>query len=177
MAKESPDSTEDANGTPENLTRSGDSPGSEPDTIDTGVQKNDESDIEPYSEPDATPEKELDQDALRDLLTKKGTIEILAQLADGPKRFSEVDNALTVSHGTVATRLTEGIKRNLWHEYITYPDEGGKVKLYELKPEAEDLARIAIDENIDKTTEQKRKAYEEHDAALSNVRDRITSDT
>ena len=149
----------------------------EPDQTTTDEDNDTTPHINPQTAPEEIPTKEFDKEVLLDFFSKKGPIEILAQLADGPKRFTGINDALTVSHGTVANRLTEGIKLNLWREYITYPDEGGKIKLYELEPEAEPLAEIAIEESIDKTTEQKRKAYENHDAALTNVRDRITSDT
>jgi len=83
-----------------------------------------------YAEPDDNAEDDLDTTKLRDFFEKKGAVEILAQLADGPKRFGEIDDALVVSHGTISTRLTEGAKLGLWREFITYPDDGGKIKLY-----------------------------------------------
>ena len=177
MTKDSPTSTTEADS---NLEKSDqdiyDSP--EPDQPATDENNDAPPDIDPYSEPDETPSKEFNQEVLLEFFSKKGTIEILGQLADGPKRFSEINNALTVSHGTVANRLTEGIKLDLWREYIPYPDDGGKIKLYELEEDAEieRLATLATEENINKTTERKRKAYEEHDTALSNVRDQIVSD-
>jgi DNA-binding HxlR family transcriptional regulator len=125
--------------------------------------------------PDHEPENEIDHQKVRDFFQKKGAVEILAQLADGPKRFSEIDDALVVSHGTVASRLTEGAKTGLWKEYFQYPDDGGKIKLYQLNPEAEDFADIAQHNNIAETTERKRQATEQHADAVSNFQDEITT--
>lgn len=178
MTEGSPESGNETRDSRKNSKQNPDeSPNSEPE-FDGGNNRNNGSTSEAgsYSEPDETPTKEYDKEKLQDFFKKKGTVEILAQLAEGPKRFSVIDDALTVSHGTVANRLTDGIKLDLWREYITYPDDGGKIKLYELEPEAEHLAMVAKEENIDETTEQKRAAYAQHEAAISNFRNRIKSD-
>ncbi len=137
---------------------------------------NDESvDNKSHTEPDEIPERDLDRKKINDFFEKKGAVEILAQLAEEPKRFSQIDNALVVSHGTIANRLTDGVKLNLWKEYFHYPDDGGKIKLYQLNPEAQDLAKIAQHENIAETMEHKRQATEQHDEAVSNFQDKITA--
>jgi len=78
-----------------------------------------------------------------------------------------------VSHGTIATRLTDGAKLGLWREFMTYPDDGGKIKLYELVPGAQHLAALTEDENIGQTTKQLRQAHEQHADAVTNFRDKI----
>lgn len=158
-----------------NLKNSSNKTNTEPDLSSDfkGQEDTSESDIGSYSKPEATPAKKLNEDEIQDFFNKKGAIEILAQLADGPKRFSEIDNALVVSHGTVANRLTKGVKLNLWREYFSYPDDGGKIKLYELEPEAEYFAEITKEEEIDKTTERKQAVHKKHEQAVSNFQDRI----
>lgn len=78
-----------------------------------------------------------------------------------------------MSHGTISTRLTEGAKLGLWREFMTYPDDGGKIKLYELEPTAQQFAATAEDENISQATEQRREANEQHAAAVSNFQDKL----
>lgn len=168
MADDSSNNPDDETETVGNLEKGSSSGSVYPDQNDKNV------DGESYAEPDEIREIELDTKKVRDFCAKKGAVEILAQLADGPKRFSEIDDALVVSHGTVASRLTEGAKLRLWKEYFQYPDEGGKIKLYQLNPEAKNLVEIAQKENIAETTEQKRQATEQHDKAVSNFRDEIT---
>ncbi|MFA9516866.1 hypothetical protein ACERIT_06570 [Halopenitus sp. H-Gu1] len=141
-----------------------------------GIGDEDESKIGAYHEPKETPTVELDQIEVEEFFTKKASIDILAQLAEGPKRFSEINTAIATSHGTVATRLTEGAKLDLWKEYFLYPEDGGKIKLYELQPAAEEFAQLAEEEDIRETTERLRQAKKQHDDALENFRMRVASD-
>lgn len=174
MPNDSSNTSEDTNETIGSLERRTDSAGQQPDEIDKMPDEDrTETTVGYYAEPDDSIRADLDTAKIRDLFEKKGAVEILAQLADGPKRFSGIDDALAVSHGTISTRLTEGAKLGLWREFITYPDDGGKIKLYELEPDAQHFAAIAEDENISQTTEQRRQANEEHAAAVSNFQDKL----
>jgi len=159
MPNDSSDTTDDDNETIGNLERSSHSAEEQPDVTD-GMSDEDRTDtnIGSYAEPDGNIGADLDTAKVRDFFEKKGAVEILAQLADGSKRFSEIDEALVVSHGTIATRLTDGAKLGLWREFMTYPDDGGKIKLYELVPGAQHLAALTEDENIGQTTKQLRQA-------------------
>jgi len=170
MPNESSNNSDDETEAIGNLEKSSNSDSVYPDQGVEGV------DAGPYTQPDEVPERELDNKKILDFFQKKGAVEILAQLADEPKRFSEIDDALVVSHGTVASRLTEGAKTGLWKEYFHYPDDGGKIKLYQLNPEAKELAKRAQEENVAETTECKRKATEQHDKAVSNFQKGITPD-
>ena len=172
-----PSNTDDDNETIGNLERSSSAAGDQPD-VTGGMFDGDESEVPvgSYAEPDDSAEDDLDTAKVRDFFEKKGAVEILAQLADGPKRFGEIDDALVVSHGTISTRLTEGAKLSFWREFITYLDDGGKIKLYELNPDAQHFAVIAEDENISQTTEQLRQANEQHAAAISNFQDKLQSE-
>ncbi len=174
MPNDSSNTSDDDNETTGNLERGSGSAEEQPDVTD-GMPDEDATDtnIGTYAEPDDTTGAYLNTEQVRDFFEKKGAVEILAQLADGSKRFSEIDEALVVSHGTVATRLTDGAKLGLWREFMTYPDDGGKIKLYELAPEAQPLATVAKDENISQTTEQLRQANEQHADAIENFRDKI----
>lgn len=127
MPNDSSDTTDDDNETIGNLERSSHSAEEQPDVTD-GMSDEDRTDtnIGSYAEPDGNIGADLDTAKVRDFFEKKGAVEILAQLADGSKRFSEIDEALVVSHGTIATRLTDGAKLGLWREFMTYPDDGGK---------------------------------------------------
>ncbi|WP_246998031.1 hypothetical protein [Halosolutus gelatinilyticus] len=174
MPNDSSDTSDDNNETVGNLERSSNSAEEQPDVTD-GMPDEDGADthVGSYAEPDGNTGADLNTVKVRDFFEKKGAVEILAQLADGSKRFSEIDEALVVSHGTIATRLTDGAKLGLWREFMTYPDDGGKIKLYELVPDAQHLAVIAEDENISQTTEQLRQANEQHADAIANFRDKI----
>lgn len=110
-------------------------------------------------------EKELD------FLRKKGAVQILPLLADGPKQFSEINNAVTVSKGTVSTRLTEGAKIGLWKEEFRYPNDGGKIKQYKIQPRLHFLAELAKRKNIGQLTEERRKARQQYDAAVDSFLD------
>jgi DNA-binding HxlR family transcriptional regulator len=133
----------------------------------------DDSEIGGYTQPDEVSKPSLDKDEIKDFFQKKGAVEILAQLSDGPKRFSEINSTVVASHGTVATRLTEGAKLRIWDEYFRYPDDGAKTKLYELNPVAESLAHLTEEENIRETTEQLRKSKERHTDAVTTVQDKM----
>lgn len=169
MSNDPSDTPDDTDGAIGNLGRSSDSADEQPD-VTKGMPDGDESEtpVGSYAEPD-----DLDTAKVRDFFEKKDAVEILAQLADDPKRFGDIDDALVVSHGTISTRLTEEAKLGLWREFMMYPDDGGKIKLYELEPAAQQFAAIAEDENISQTTEQLREANEQHSAAVSNFQDKL----
>ena len=178
MPKESSNKSDDENETLGNLEQSSSSPDTQPEVSDrVPVEDDGESSIGAYAAPEDTSEKEIDEEELREFLEMKGAIEILAQLADEPKQFSEIDDALVVSHGTIATRLTDGAKLGLWKEYMIYPDDGGKIKLYQLTPEARPFAEIAQDEDISDTTEKLKQANKQHADAISNFHDKAFSNT
>ncbi len=164
-----PNNSDDERETIGNLEESSNSGSVYPDDGDMSV------DDTSYAEPDEIPERELDTAKISDFFEKKGAVEILAHLADGPKRFNEIDGALVVSHGTVSSRLTEGARIGLWKEYFYYPDDGGKIKLYQLNTEAEEFAELAQKEDIVETMKRKRQATQQHDQAVSNFQEEIAS--
>lgn len=169
MVDESTSKSEDGDETIGNFKKSGSS-ASHQSGIDDTLPGGDETDS-PIESPQKPDPPEIDEAEARDFLQKKGAVEILAQLADGGKRFNEINEALIVSHGTISTRLTEGAKLKLWRELITYPDDGGKIKLYSLSSAAQPLAEIAEAANIRQTTEQLRQAKDQHEDALSEFQD------
>jgi DNA-binding HxlR family transcriptional regulator len=178
MPKKSSNKSDDENETLGNLEQSSSPPDTQPEVSDrVPVEGDEESSIGVYAAPEDTSEKEIDEEELREFLEMKGAVEILAQLADEPKQFSKIDDALVVSHGTIATRLTDGAKLGLWREYMIYPDDGGKIKLYQLTPEARPFAEIAQDENISDTTEQLKQANKQHTDAISNFHDKAFTNT
>jgi hypothetical protein len=60
---------------------------------------------------------------------------------------------------------------------MIYPDDGGKIKLYQLTPEARPFAEIAQDENISDTTEQLKQANKQHADAISDFHDKAFTNT
>jgi len=177
MPKESSNKSDDENETPGNLEQSSSPPENQPELSDrASIEGDEESTIGAYAAPEDTPENEIDEEELKEFLKMKGAVEILAQLADEPKQFSEINDALVVSHGTIATRLTDGAKLGLWKEYMIYPDDGGKIKLYQLTPEARPFAETAQDENISNTTEQLKQANKQHADAISNFHNELWAD-
>ena len=174
MANESPGETDQENGENENSDQRQNPPKNEPELEDSvGIGDDDDPEIGTYSEPNQVDTENLEKDEINEFFDKKGAVEILAQLSDGPKRFSEIDTAIVASHGTISNRLTEGAKLGLWSEYFRYPDDGGKTKLYELSPAAESLADIAEEENVRETTERLREANQRHTDAVTSVRNKI----
>ena len=174
MADEFTGGTDEENGKTENLDRHQNPPQDDPELEDSvGIDDDDDSKIGAYAEPGEVSNKTFEKDEIEDFFDKKGVVEILAQLGDGPKRFSEIDTAVVASHGTIANRLTDGAKLGLWNEYFRYPDDGGKTKLYELNPAAEPLAKLAEKENIRETTKNFREAKQRHTDAVATFRDKI----
>jgi DNA-binding HxlR family transcriptional regulator len=177
MADETTGESDEENGETGKLDQSQNPSTNDPELEDNiSIDDEDNPEIGAYTKPDEGSDKNLEKDEITNFLGKKGAVEILAQLSDGPKRFGEIDDAIVASHGTVSSRLTEGAKLGLWNEYFRYPDDGGKTKLYELSPAAESLADIAEEENIRETTEQLREIEQQHTDAVATFRDKIKAD-
>lgn len=125
-----------------------------------------------YPEPDP---KDIDRHDVQEFLEKKAAVEILSQLATGPKEFNEIESALTASHGTIASRLTEGARIGLWLEEFQYPQDGGKTKLYFLNPAARDLAVAAVDIEIPQTNHYLSEIADLHEEKLDEFRSTVES--
>jgi DNA-binding transcriptional regulator GbsR (MarR family) len=102
------------------------------------------------------PSKEIES-----YLTSKGVDEILAELSDEPKTFSELDESIGISPATLSKKLDKGVVLGILHEEIIRQEQldGGimKKKVYK------------IDENYSSWKE----AISESDL-LKNIRKRRT---
>jgi len=177
MADDSTGVSDEENGQIENLDRSKNSSQDSPELYDNvGISDDDDPEIGAYTPPDQPNRNALDKEEIKNFFEKKASVDILAQLSGGPKRFYEIDTAIVASHGTIANRLTEGAKLGLWEEYFQYPDDGGKTKLYDLTSAAKHLAELTEEENIRETTEQLRDIDQRHTDAVATFRDKIKGD-
>lgn len=75
--------------------------------------------------------------------SRKGSIEILVQLGDGPKRFSEIKPVIPISTSTLSRRLKEGVKDGVWEQSLEEQDDGSSVKMYELTQKGEEFYEVA----------------------------------
>lgn len=176
MTDETPDRSSDESG---NLQPTDDSrvyPGHRPNVAAKSSEDDNSTPVTTQQPPPDTASSELDVQKAETLLHKKGAVEILVLLADGPKQFTEINDTLTISRATVSDRLSAG-GGLLWGEYISYTDDDDKVKLYQLSPEAEYLAELALEERIDETAESLRRAKRQHEHALASFRDRVSSES
>jgi DNA-binding Lrp family transcriptional regulator len=76
-------------------------------------------------------QQDVDSKEVKGFFSKKGAVEMLLFLGDGPKPFETLDNLMTVSRSTVSNRLTEASKIGIISEETVYlPDK--KVRPYRL---------------------------------------------
>lgn len=86
-----------------------------------------------------------EKDKMRSLFqtSRKGSIEILVQLGEGPKRFSEFKPVIPISTSTLSRRLKEGVKDGVWEQSLEEQDDGSSVKIYELTEKGEKFYEVA----------------------------------
>lgn len=74
---------------------------------------------------------DFNPDKVNGFFSKKGAVEVILFLGDGPKPFETLNDLMTVSRSTVSNRVTEASKIGLVSEETIYlPDE--KVRPYRL---------------------------------------------
>jgi DNA-binding Lrp family transcriptional regulator len=76
-------------------------------------------------------QSDIDPKEVNGFFSKKGAVEMLLFLGDGPKPFETLNKVMTVSRSTVSNRLTEASKIGIISEETVYlPDK--KVRPYRL---------------------------------------------
>lgn len=79
-----------------------------------------------------TVQTDVESHKIPGFFSKKGALEMLLMLADGPKTFETLDDIMTVSRSTVSNRLTEASKIGLIGEDTIYLTGDKKVRPYRL---------------------------------------------
>ena len=85
-------------------------------------------------------------------LRKKGVMELLLELREAPKRFSDLEERVAVSSATLTSRLEEGVKLGLFEEEIQYierEERREKRKVYKLTDEYEWLGESLEHRDLD----------------------------
>lgn len=100
-----------------------------------------------------------------DFLKGKGTLHIIAELGEGPKRFVDLEERIPISTSTLNDRLKEGIRLDAW-ELTRVVEEEGDRKVYRLDSSGRNVYR-GLEHNGG--VEASRKARE-HLATLEEVR-------
>ena len=67
-----------------------------------------------------------------DFLQRKGALEILVDIGDGPKRHTDLREKLLMSSSTIHERLTTGMQLDLWKQSLQEQPSGVSAKVYEL---------------------------------------------
>lgn len=109
-------------------------------------------------------------------LAKKGALEVILLLADGPKTFEKLDDLSTVSRSTVSNRLTEASKIALVGQDTIYIKGDKKVRPYRLGIMGLICVEKANESGISKIFEKLYDARVEYRNKLPEFENRIDSE-
>jgi DNA-binding transcriptional ArsR family regulator len=108
-----------------------------------------------------------------DYLRSKGVKEILAELAEDPKTFTELENMIDVSPTTLSRRLDDGIMLGLLEETIirqaTLNDEINKKKVYQFSSDYEHWQDHILETNLVKLVKQQRGIKEQAEQTYDGI--------
>jgi len=108
-------------------------------------------------------------------LRKKGVMELLLELREAPKRFSDLEELVAVSSATLTSRLEEGVKLGLLEEEIQYierEERREKRKVYKLTDEYEWLGENLEHRNLDELVEERAALQERIESKYTAFLDR-----
>ena len=105
-------------------------------------------------------------------LSKKGTIEILSEIADSPKTFSELEERINVSPATLSRRLEEGVELGVLREEIDYRDSG-KAKVYTTNNPLRVIEDYILDQDLPRLFRKRREIEEELNTASSEFKSEV----
>jgi len=114
-------------------------------------------------------------------LRKKGVMELLLELREAPKRFSDLEELVAVSSATLTSRLEEGVKLGLLEEEIQYierEERREKRKVYKLTDEyewlGENLEHRDLDELVEKRAALQERIESKYTAFLDRADEKLT---
>lgn len=108
-------------------------------------------------------------------LRKKGVMELLLELREAPKRFSDLEELVAVSSATLTSRLEEGVKLGLLEEEIQYierEERREKRKVYKLTDEYEWLGENLEHRDLDELVEERAALQDRIESKYSAFLDR-----
>ncbi|MCY4729817.1 hypothetical protein KY092_04505 [Natronomonas gomsonensis] len=114
-------------------------------------------------------------------LRKKGVMELLLELREAPKRFSDLKELVDVSSATLTSRLEEGVKLGMLEEEIQYierEERREKRKVYKLTDEyewlGEWLGRRDLDELVAERAALQDRIESKYTAFLDRADEKLT---
>jgi DNA-binding HxlR family transcriptional regulator len=92
-----------------------------------------------------------------EFIRRTGAPEVLIEVAEGGKRFTDVKENVEVSSATLSNRLKEGKVEDLWEEQIEQDPDGSARRVYVVLPRGQKLAEkvqeLGLPEVIEKRQE------------------------
>jgi len=110
----------------------------------------------------------------KDFFDKKGAVELFVFLGESPKRFSELEQKVSISTATLSNRLIEGREAGLIAEKLDSQTEGASKKIYELSDTGQELFEFASEFSLAKKAHDRREIIEDWKQTKSEFMTSIT---
>lgn len=102
-------------------------------------------------------------------IERKGALEVLFEIADGKKRFTDIEENVSISSATLSNRLKEGKVAGLWDEILEDLDDGSSQRVYVLSSHGHDLVEEAEELDLPRLIEQRQELEAEYDQRINEL--------
>ena len=104
-------------------------------------------------------------------IKRTGAVEAVAAVSEGEMRFTDINEAVTVSSATLSNRLKEGKVEDLWEERLV-PDpesDGRSRREYVMKRRGRELAEAIEDTDVLELIERRAELKAEIERTLDEI--------
>ena len=102
-------------------------------------------------------------------IEKKGALDVLFEIEQGEKRFTDIQENVGISSATLSNRLKEGKVEGLWEEQLEESDDGSARRVYVITPKGRELVSHAKELDLDEFIDKLREVQEETDRRISKL--------
>ena len=117
----------------------------------------------------------MEQGFTEAFLRKKGALEIVVEIGHGSATFQDIDDAVLVSSSTVATRLQEGVEKDLL-EVTHRPTDHGTQKRYTLTRVGTRVVARVREIDLETTVRKLQRLQRERETKLERLIGRLNRD-
>lgn len=117
----------------------------------------------------------MDYGLVEEFLRKKGALEIVVEIGHGSASFQDIEDAVLVSSSTVATRLQDGVEKDLF-EISHHPTDHGSQKRYKLTRIGTRVHDRIQEIDVDKTVQKLQRLQRERATGVEQLIGRLNRD-
>lgn len=102
-------------------------------------------------------------------IERKGALEVLFEVGTGGKRFTDIEENVSISSATLSNRLKEGKVAGLWKEELEELEDGSAHRVYVLSPTGRELFEKAKELDLPELIDQRHELEAEYEQRIAEL--------